>query len=100
MSTTLMLALSGVLALAGAGLLGAIVVAAFRDSFGKGLSSLLVPGYALYYGWRVMKRPLLPVGALLAFFAAGLAGLFSTAFEPHLTLEDDAAFEELEPPAP
>lgn len=102
MTTMLMLALSGVLALLGAGALAVIVVAAFRDSLGQGMLALLVPGYALYYGWRTMKKPMLPAGAMLAFLAAGAAGFFSTAFEPNLTTEDASAFEDgfedLDPP--
>lgn len=85
--TTVMLSISGLLALTGALLLGLVVLAAFRESTRSGLLTLVVPGYALLYAWRTMKRPLLPVGILVAFVAAGAAGFFSTAFEPNLTIE-------------
>ncbi len=100
--TALMFGLSGLLGIAGVLLLMAIVVAAFRNSFREGALSLFVPGYVLFYGWRRMKKPLLPAGALAAFLAAGAAGFFSTAFEPNLTIEDDGGmdegFDDLDPP--
>jgi len=86
--TLVMLSISGLLALAGTALLVLVVVAAFRESTRSGLLTLLVPGYALVYAWRTMKKPLVPVAVLIAFLAAGAAGLFSTAFEPHVTIHD------------
>jgi hypothetical protein len=108
-TTTIMLALSGVLALLGLALLGWVVVFGFRDSAKQGLLTLLVPGYVLYYGWTKMsyaRRHWVVGGALLAFLAAGVTGFFSTAFEPKLGMDDEPVeegwegFEDLEPPPP
>ncbi len=92
--TTLMLGLSGLLALTGSLLFGMVVIGAFRDSMKQGMMSLLVPGYALYFGWKKMNQPWLPVAGLVALLGAGVVGFFSSSFEPNLTIDDDAAFEE------
>jgi hypothetical protein len=114
MTTTFMLTLSGLLALTGIALLGWVVWFGFRDSAKQGLLTLFVPGYVLFYGWTRMSHPRrrwVVGGALVAFLAAGAIGLFSTAFEPQVALEEPTAagddptldegwesFEDLEPP--
>lgn len=103
-----MLALSVALTACGVLLLVAVVIAAFGESRRAGLLALFVPGYVLVWGLRRMRhqrRALIVVGSAGCFALAALSGLFSTAFEPHVTLESERGadadfdgFEDLEPP--
>ena len=92
--TTLMLGLSGLLALIGALLFGMVVIGAFKDSMKEGMMSILIPGYVLYFGWKKMNKPWIPAAGLAALLGAGVVGFFSSSFEPNLTIDDDSAFEE------
>lgn len=99
--TEAMIALAALLAVVGVVLLLVIDVAAFGESAGRGLLSLLLPPYALWFAWRRLHRPFLAVGVLLFFLAAGTAGLFSDAFAPEMempTQEGFEGFEDLEAP--
>lgn len=111
MSTTIMLTAAGILALTGATLLLWVVIAAFSESTKQGALSLLLPGYALYYGWTRMshaRHRWIVSGAVVALLLAGAAGFFSTSFEPQMqmaeevdapALEDDwDDFDDLEAP--
>ena len=99
MSTTIMLTIAGILALTGAALLIWVVVAAFLDSTKQGALSLLLPGYALYYGWAKMSHPRhrwIVSGAVVALLAAGAFGFFSTSFEPQMQMAEGVEAPALE----
>lgn len=82
--TLSLLTLVGILLLAGITVQLWFAQGAFEDRLGRGAMALVVPGYALWYGWTRFSHPrhralvLLSLGLLVA---AGLGALLATTFD-------------------